>query len=171
MRLYFLILFMGICPLWAMEWSAGTSLGADGCSLFLGAVAAEKHEIRLELGPAWERQADFRIDDGSLRLEYSYALGKGKIVPFLAGGYEMLFVDTGYSQNCFHGIFIGPGIALEGRNNHSLFLKGGWRSTRGDIHSAYAGDSFEAYYSEEWKAPPFWISFGYRYRWESELKK
>jgi hypothetical protein len=147
-----------------LESFLGFSVTADSFLLSGGFAPVPGLGLELALGPAWERQADFVMDDFELRFSMEYIpVYRWTWRPYVVVGYDLLLIDTGYAETTAHGFLAGLGLEYRFNRKGSVRLQGGWRYGAGPISSEYTGAGGTVYYDETWKAPSIWLDLGMRW--------
>jgi|GEM_PF-4614769 len=161
-----LVLFFSPSVLPCEDWRGGVSLSSDALLISTEREVLDNLFMGIELGPAWEREADFRIDDFLVRTTVRW------FPPLFAGLYpyfltfaELWCVDTGYAQFAAPGICLGAGWSLPVGRSHALFIEGGWQFARRHINTSYETTSYAVFYNEMWSAPSLLITIGWRQAW------
>ena len=155
------------CSLYSMEYSGGLTVSSDALMASFGVSPVKPVRFVLEGGPAFEREADLRVNDSCWHLGVEYTpRPEGRWDPYLSMAYEIFLVDTSYAETVAQGVLLGGGVAWHITEGHSLTLEGGWRSTKGDIHSHYDTPDFTVFYDEVWRAPTFCMELGWRIRFK-----
>lgn len=163
---YMILLFTSFRVLVAIEFSSGITMAADAVQLGIEAGICPGVSILLKGGPAWEREADFKINDALFNLTFKYtSYTDAKFSPFFILSHELFLVNTGYATTVATGSAAGMGLRYSLNKKNSIFISGGVRQVSGIIDSDYEDENFRFYYSELWRAPVSWFNLG----WSSKI--
>jgi hypothetical protein len=149
--------------LYSKDLKLGLGMSSDGLLVSLGVDIFEDTLLSFEGGISWEYEVDMRLDDVKTHtvLRYTIPLFKS-INPYLLGGFQYSYINTGYTTFWVPGIDLGLGVLLHTGLKNEFYIECGWQYVSKKINSNYSMESYEIYYEETWKAPPLYLGFGWR---------
>lgn len=160
------VIFFGLISLVSLQaenWKAGLNLGTDSIEISVGVEFFDCLFISLEGGTSWEREADMRMDDAEFGTVVRYMPPLfNKISPYVSSGFQLLYINTGYTSFWAPGIEAGLGIQIPIGSFNEIFLEGGWQYAAKEILSRRTVGSSEVLYEETWRSPALYLNLGWR---------